>query len=236
MAVYGYARVSTQGQAEDGESLGVQQRQIQGWCLMQGHDLTRTFVEEGVSASISIDKRPQGSILMGSLSRGDTIVCARLDRLFRSPLDALQTVEKARNKGVSIVIIDGLGEITGNGMGRAFMIIAATFAEMERETLKTRVRDVKRDQKERGRYLGGKVPYGYRVEYTLEDGGERQTHLIEVPEEQERIATIQSLRSQGMSLRAIRETMANEGVKLSLDTISRVSMTGSPIIGKEPVA
>ena len=36
MAVYGYARVSTARQASEGESLEVQQRQIEGYGLMHG--------------------------------------------------------------------------------------------------------------------------------------------------------------------------------------------------------
>jgi putative DNA-invertase from lambdoid prophage Rac len=216
MAVYAYARVSTAAQAEEGESLGVQQRQLEGWCMMHGHTLAKTFVEEGVSASVPLDKRPQGNALMAVLKRGDIIVASRLDRLFRSALDALQTVEKARSKGVAITIIDGLGEITGNGMGRAFMTIAATFAELERDHIQERIRTVKRDQRQRGRYLGGKVPYGFTVE-----NGE----LVPVPDAQPVIAAIRRLRAQGKPLRAIRQTVEKKfGQRLSLDTISRIGL------------
>lgn len=221
MAVYGYARVSTAMQTDEGESLGVQERQIKGWCIMQGHDPATLFVEEGVSASIALDKRPKGAALMASLKRGDIVVASRLDRLFRSPLDALQTVEKVRTKGVTIIVIDGLGDITGNGMGRAFMIIAATFAEMEREAIKTRVRDVKRDQKERGRYLGGRVPFGFHVEYD----DQRNAELIPIPEEQAIITQIKLLRGRKLSLRKIREVIATDhGRNLSLDAINRLSL------------
>lgn len=51
-------------------------------------------------------------------------------------------------------------------MGRAFMIIAATFAEIEREGTIQRIKTVKKDHCQQGRYLGGKVPFGYRVEYS----------------------------------------------------------------------
>ena len=50
MATYGYARVSTQRQADEGESLAVQQRQIGGYATMIGVDAPEFFVEEGVSA------------------------------------------------------------------------------------------------------------------------------------------------------------------------------------------
>lgn len=216
MAVYGYARCSTQTQADAGETLGVQERQLQGWALMSGQEIANVFVEEGVSASIPLDKRPQGKALLSVLKRGDVVVASRLDRLFRSALDALQTVEKARSKGVTITIIDGLGEITGNGMGRAFMTIAATFAELEREHIQERIRTVKLDQRQRGRYLGGKVPYGFTVE-----AGE----LVPVPEAQPVLEAIRKLRAKGEPLRAIRQTVEKKfGQRLSLDAISRIGL------------
>lgn len=223
MAVYGYARVSTATQVEDGESLGVQERQLTGWCMMHGHQIERIFVEEGVSASVPIDQRPQGKALLSILKRGDTVIVSRLDRLFRSALDALQTVERVRGKGVTIFVIDGLGDITGNGMGRAFMTIAATFAELERETIRERVKAVKNDQRQRGRYLGGKIPFGYRLEYITQDD-QREACLIAEPDEQEIIVKIVALRQQDQSLRAIRNAIvADHGRALSLDTISRIA-------------
>jgi putative DNA-invertase from lambdoid prophage Rac len=216
MAVYGYCRVSTNKQVEEGESLAVQQRQIEGWCLMQGYDLTETFVESGVSASIPIASRPEGSRLMAKARKGDIIVTARLDRCFRSALDALQTVEAAHKKGFRIVVIDHLGDITGNGMAKAFLTIAAAFAELERESIKERVQTVKRDQRSRNRYLGGKVPYGYRVG---NDG-----ELVEEINEQAAIKYARELRAQGKPLRHIQRhlRMVVPG-GLSLDTISRIT-------------
>jgi putative DNA-invertase from lambdoid prophage Rac len=51
MAVYGYCRVSTIRQADEGESLAVQRRQIDGYAHMQGLKLSRVFVERGISGS-----------------------------------------------------------------------------------------------------------------------------------------------------------------------------------------
>ena len=48
MSVYGYSRVSLAKQAEDGAGLDVQRRQIEGYAMMQGLDLTELVVEEGV--------------------------------------------------------------------------------------------------------------------------------------------------------------------------------------------
>jgi putative DNA-invertase from lambdoid prophage Rac len=56
MAVYGYVRVSTERQADDGESLGTQQRVIDGYAMMNGLTLDSIFVEPGRSRSASAPK------------------------------------------------------------------------------------------------------------------------------------------------------------------------------------
>jgi len=59
MAVCGYARVSTTRQADEGESLDVQQRAIAGYAMMHGLIVDRTFVERGVSGSKPLCDRPE---------------------------------------------------------------------------------------------------------------------------------------------------------------------------------
>jgi DNA invertase Pin-like site-specific DNA recombinase len=41
------------------------------------------FVEEGVSASVPVEERPVGGVLFANLERGDIVIAAKLDRLFR---------------------------------------------------------------------------------------------------------------------------------------------------------
>ena len=83
---------------------------------------------------------------------------AKLDRLFRSALDALKVVEDLKKRGVALHLLDLGGDISGNGLSKLFLTIAAAFAEAERDRIRERIGQVKADQKARGRYLGGKVP------------------------------------------------------------------------------
>lgn len=214
-SIYGYARVSTTTQAEEGESLGVQERQLSGWCQMQGATLSGMFVERGVSGSIPLADRPEGARMLAQLRRGDTVAAAKLDRLFRSALDALQMVESLRERGIHLVLLDLGGDIAGNGMGKLFLTIAAAFAEAERDRIRERISTVKRDQRGRGRYLGGKVPFGYSVGPY---GG-----LEPVPPQQAAIARAVKMRQAGKSLRAIQAALAGEGFPLSLDTLQRMT-------------
>ncbi len=48
MAIYGYIRVSTTAQADNGESLEVQRRKIEARAQEQGWTLDQVFVERGV--------------------------------------------------------------------------------------------------------------------------------------------------------------------------------------------
>jgi putative DNA-invertase from lambdoid prophage Rac len=214
MAVYGYCRVSTTRQASDGESLDVQGRQIEGYCLMHGMTLTETVIEQGVSGSIPVTERPAGGALFARLKAGDVVIAAKLDRLFRSALDALNVVEGLKLRGIKLHLLDLGGDIAGNGLSKLFLTISAAFAEAERDRIRERVATVKADQKARGRYLGGRVPLGWRVG---EDGG-----LVAVPEEQNAIAAMREARAGGQSLRAIAAAMTARGIKISHEGVAGV--------------
>ena len=207
MAIYGYCRVSTLKQANEGESLDVQRRQIEGYCFMHNLTLAEVVVEEGVSGSIPVEDRPVGSQLFAKLERGDIVIAAKLDRLFRSALDALKVVESLKGRGVKLHLLDLGGDIAGNGISKLFLTIAAAFAEAERDRIRERIGQVKADQKARGRYLGGSVPFGYR----LGDGGELAPHEAE----QEAIREMAALKAQGRSLRAIAAELQARGHQIS---------------------
>jgi putative DNA-invertase from lambdoid prophage Rac len=59
MAVYGYTRVSTDRQANEGESLGAQKRTIEGYAMMLGLQVAEVFVERGVSGSTRSPSGPR---------------------------------------------------------------------------------------------------------------------------------------------------------------------------------
>ena len=214
MAGYGYCRVSTLRQASEGDSLDVQRRQIEGYAIMHGLALDEIVVEEGVSGSTPVNERPAGGALFAKLQKGDIIVAPKLDRLFRSALDALQVVGELKARGVSLHLLDLGGDISGNGLSRLFLTIAAAFAEAERDRLRERIGQAKADQKARGLFLGGKPPFGFRVG----EGGE----LVPSPEEQEAIGEIIAMRAQGKALRAIRDAVRAKGLSISHEGVAGV--------------
>jgi DNA invertase Pin-like site-specific DNA recombinase len=87
-----------------------------------------------------------------------------------------------------------------------FTILSAV-AEAERDRTRERIAEVKKDQRERGRYLGGKPPF-VGVSGTA---GE----LVPVPEQQAAIKRMRRLKDQGLALRVIADRMTAAGIQIS---------------------
>jgi putative DNA-invertase from lambdoid prophage Rac len=104
--VFGYVRVSTDEQAESGQSLAVQEQQLRGWAMQHGVALDAIHIEPGISGAIAFNERPEGGKLWAELRRGDTVVAAKLDRCFRSAADCLTVVEAFKARGVSLFLLD----------------------------------------------------------------------------------------------------------------------------------
>ena len=102
---------------------------------------------------------------------------------------------RLKKQDVSLHMIDLGGDVTGNGISKLVFTILSAVAEAERDRIRERVATVKADQRARGRYLGGIVPFGWRIGDT---GG-----LVEVPEQQQAIKRMRELRQAGKPLRTI---------------------------------
>jgi DNA invertase Pin-like site-specific DNA recombinase len=214
MAVYGYTRVSTDRQASEGESLGAQKRTLEGYAMMLGVVIDRVFVERGVSGAKPFRERPQGSQLFAMLQSGDTVITPKLDRMFRSARNALDALDELKRRKVSLHMIDLGGDVTGDGISKLVFTILSAVAEAERDRTRERIRDVKADQRARGRYLGGTAPFGFRVG----DAGE----LVEDPAQLKALQRIRTLRRKGRSLRAIAQDITQRGFRISHVGVKRL--------------
>jgi len=215
LTVYGYARVSTERQADEGVSLEEQIRRIEGRALEQGWKIAEVFIERGISGSVPLGDRPEGARLVAALQPGDVVIAAKLDRMFRSAWNALNVIRDFQRRQVSLWLLDLGGDVSGDGIAKLVLTILAAIAEFERERIGERIRDAKRHQRRTGQFLGGDRPFGWRV------GGDGV--LIEDENEQRAIAEIRRLRSEGMSYRAISEHMRTEfGLSISHQGVKRV--------------
>ena len=73
--IYGYGRVSTKGQAKDGNSLEAQER------LLKEHGAEVIYMDSFTGTKMT---RPEFDKLLEKLKAGDTLVVAKLDRFARS--------------------------------------------------------------------------------------------------------------------------------------------------------
>lgn len=162
-----YARTSTVEQASPlAASIPQQMRQCRAIATVRGISPTDCveFVDAGVSGSVALRERPQGKEMLAAANKGDIIVASKLDRLFRSAVDALRTVERLAEAGVSLILIDlGLEPVNGNGTAKLFFGVLSLMAEFERDRIRERIREGKRGKIARRGYTGGPIPYGYHV-------------------------------------------------------------------------
>ncbi|MCE2566443.1 recombinase family protein [Komagataeibacter sp. FNDCF1] len=216
MAVYGYARVSTLRQADEGESLAVQNRQIINYAALHGFTLDQVFIERGVSGSTSLSERSEGQLLLKTLKPGDCVITPKLDRMFRSAIDALGILDQFKSQDIGLHMIDLGGNVCGDGISKLMFTILSAVAEAERDRIRERIAQVKSDQKHRGRYLGGKIPFGFE----LGPNG----NLNPIPTQQEVINLVQELRRKKNTFRYIQSFLKNNDINISISTIHRICL------------
>ena len=124
----GYTRVSTASQ----------DAQLQLDALVDSGVQKRDVFSDVTSGSRTAIERPGMKRLMDYIEPGDTVVVWRIDRLGRSLIDVLNTVNLLRDKGVKIrSLSDGIDPETTSG--RLMLGMLATLAEYERELITERV-------------------------------------------------------------------------------------------------
>lgn len=119
MGIYGYVRVSTLQQANEGDSLETQLRQIKSYSVLKGFDIPieNLVTQRGVSGGLEFERRPEGSRLFNQLMAGDVLIFSKLDRAFRNTRNALNTLHDLRERGISVHFIDLGGDVTNDGIG-----------------------------------------------------------------------------------------------------------------------
>ena len=114
--------------------------------------------------------RPEFQKMLAAIRNGEIkrVICYKLDRCSRSILDFTTLMEEFQKYDVEFISCTEKFD-TSSPMGRAMLNICIVFAQLERETIQQRVFDAYHSRSKRGFYMGGKVPFGFRLEpYYLE--------------------------------------------------------------------
>jgi DNA invertase Pin-like site-specific DNA recombinase len=117
MEAIGYARVSTDKQADRGVSLEAQTAKIRAMALVHNATLSDIIVEPGESAK-SLN-RPGMQRLLALVDSGQvqTVIVAKLDRLTRSLKDLCTLLERFEQSGAALIsVAESLD--TGSAAGR----------------------------------------------------------------------------------------------------------------------
>jgi len=202
MNAIGYVRVSTEDQAKEGVSLDNQKSKIEAYCQLKDLNLSEIVEDAGISAKNLRRPGIQKVLRMARKKKVDAIVVYKLDRIFRSTTDALETTKLFEKWGVSFHSIEETLD-TQSAMGRFFFTLTAALAEMERRIIGERTKAALSHKRSRNEKTGGDVPYGY----DLTPAG----ILIENDTEQRVIETIRRLNKDGYSLRRICRELKREG-------------------------
>ena len=203
MKAIGYARVSTDKQAEHGVSLEAQAEKIRALAVVHGAELLDIIVDGGESAKSL--QRPGMERLLALVDgkKVDTVIIAKLDRLTRSVKDLCTLLERFERRGVALIsVAESLD--TGSAAGRLVLNIMTAVSQWEREAIGERTRDAmghKRRQRERV----GNIAYGYRLS---EDG----VHVEPDEAEQTALKRIGELRG-SQTLRAIARDLNERGLR-----------------------
>ena len=208
---WAYTRVSTQEQADSNISLDEQQHRIAARCAENRWTLERVYIDAGISGSTPLARRPEGAKLLAAVRPGDVVLAAKLDRMFRNALDALQTIQTFKRQRISLWLLD-LGDVC-NGANELIVTVLAAVAQHERGLISERIRDAKTNLRRNNKHQGGGRPFGWR--FGEANGHGRACELIPDPEEQAAIDEIIAMRAQGRSLMAIRDAMRARGFPIS---------------------
>lgn len=131
--IYGYARVSTKGQAKDGNGLDVQKAALEVAGAEEIYEEAFTGTKKD---------RPVLNKLLSELQQGDTLVVTKLDRIARSASQGAELVKGLLEKGVTVRILN-MGILDDTPAGKLVTTVMFAFAEFERDMIVERTQEGK---------------------------------------------------------------------------------------------
>lgn len=140
MPIYGYARVSTEGQTLDAQR-----------AALSAAGAEKVFQE---TASGAKTDREELAKLLKALKGGDTLLVTRLDRLARSTRDLLNILDVLSKAGAGFRSLADSWADTTTPYGRLMLTVLGGLAEFERELIKARTGEGRARAKARGQHMG----------------------------------------------------------------------------------
>jgi site-specific DNA recombinase len=222
-----YTRVSTEnGLEQELNSLDNQREASEAYIRSQAHEgwkLIRDRYDDGGFSGGSMDRPALVKLLEDVRARRvDVIVVYKVDRLTRSLADFAKLVELFDEHDVSFISVTQAFNTT-TSMGRLTLNMLLSFAQFEREITGERIRDKVTASKKRGIWMGGAVPFGYRVE-------NRALHIVE-----EHAAFVRALFQRYLEIGSVvrlKAALDAENVRLPVRIVGTGRSTGGGLISR----
>lgn len=144
--IYGYARVSTRGQAKDGNSLEAQE------AALKEAGAQKIYKE---SYTGTTTHRPEFDELRSVLRAGDKLIVTKLDRFARSAVQGSSLIESLIKEGIIVHVLN-IGVMDNTPTGRLIRNIMLGFAEFERDMIVERTQEGKAMAREKGIRVDGR--------------------------------------------------------------------------------
>ena len=125
--IYGYIRVSTIKQANDGNSLENQEN------LLLENGVLKENIYKDIYTGTKAD-RPSFNELINKMKQGDTLVVTKLDRFARSMIEGSKIVNELIDKGVRVNVLN-IGVMDNTPSSKLIRNIFFSFAEFERDMI-----------------------------------------------------------------------------------------------------
>lgn len=164
-----YARISRDSK---GEGLGVERQTQLCEALADrlGYDIAKVYTDNDISA-YSGRRRPAYDDLLADVQGGriDAVLCYHIDRLMRLTKELESYIEVCGPRGVPTHQVQA-GEIDlTTPSGRAVAKTLGAWSQYESEHKGERIRSQKAQAAKAGKYLGGRIPWGWqRMNGTIE--------------------------------------------------------------------
>lgn len=203
--VLGYARVSSEEQAR-GSSLTDQQDAIRAYASGKRLDVTRFYVEAESAVHEKFERREQIQALLRDVRKGDLVLCDKLDRWSRDPEFTYRSVREILAAGASFYAVgDAIDASTPEGdTALGFRIL---FAREEHKRIKQRMVGTRNLLREKGYYVEGTPPFGYRRPHARGYRGVEKNVLVVVPEEAAIVKQAFALYVGGLSMSKVGEVI-----------------------------
>lgn len=163
-----YTRKSTEERLDmEFNSLDAQREACEAYITSQrseGWQASAEAYDDGGFSGGTMD-RPALNRLLDDVKAGkiQIIVVYKIDRLTRSLMDFSKLVEIFDAHGVTFVSVTQSFNTT-TSMGRLTLNVLLSFAQFEREVTGERIRDKVAASKQKGMWMGGVPPAGYKIE------------------------------------------------------------------------